>query len=988
VTARDLRAWVETHQKVLAANDCLAAVSRDGTVLQIIPKRMRSLPVCLEAARNDPNAIKHIPKGLLTEKLALQAATVDSYAFNWLPSQFHTVRFFRKAVKRNGLVIKRPPYVALPEDIYAEAMAQNAAALEYVPNQFKSPEMCSNAVERDGLLLEFVPNRLKSAKRCLAAVQHDGLALHFVPTQLRSDAVVACAVANDAMALQYVPQEQLTKALCDTAVTGNPLALEFVPHPLKTAELCARAVAADWKAYRFLPAKLYSAEGCLEVLERVLSKYADPKEESPKDYREIRAIIEQLPDNVAHDRRIIVLARKLELRQVTTKSYSSATGLFSVVERLGYQDDEVSQFKAFADFYDYADADMTDANLLEFDFDGIDLSSFNLEGAYISSDILLAHGLYDDSFYARTIRDCSSDVELMLSSANELVAAGPMLHDIEMFLADTSDDQFFKVYYISDIHLNHKLMAAFPSHATEAEIKLYIRDLVRKMVDTAKGRTRESYLLIAGDVSFSFEISTLFYTELARQWSSSNSDELDIPLLDQPLKPPRSSIVVVLGNHELWDFNRSGRAQAEPVSLEQIIQRYRDMFNELGIRFLHNELLVTGRRIVREEKLESIDTQELQDLCLRSPLVILGGLGFSALDQRFNATNGIYRQTITSLDQDIEQTQRFETVYTRVAEAFGQGRVVVLTHTPKADWSADSYNPNWIYVSGHTHRNEFWQDDEKTVYSDNQIGYHSTSVGLKSFNLTSIYDIFRYFSDGKHAISRDQYLEFNRGMRISMTFNRDGRIHMLKKAGVYCFIYESMPTANLFLLNGGRLNKLTHNLDYYYEGMAQYAAMINQLLQGYKQAQTAISACVKAIGGKGTIHGCIVDIDFYNHVYIDPVDGKVTPYFAWSMAAKYAYPSLQSLFQNERPDLLNNYLKLLEQGGDGPLMLEGRMPAGNMEVAQFVSDTSMYRPSRLMRSLQYLTDLNILRVWDDRVMAYQPQATEEIANERRELTAG
>ena len=48
-------------------------------------------------------------------------------------------------------------------------------------------------------------------------------------------------------------------------------------------------------------------------------------------------------------------------------------------------------------------------------------------------------------------------------------------------------------------------------------------------------------------------------------------------------------------------------------------------------------------------------------------------------------------------------------------------------------WTEERYNKQWIYVSGHTHQNEYYNDEEKEVYSDNQIGYASMNIYLKYF---------------------------------------------------------------------------------------------------------------------------------------------------------------------------------------------------------------------------------------------------------------
>ena len=55
------------------------------------------------------------------------------------------------------------------------------------------------------------------------------------------------------------------------------------------------------------------------------------------------------------------------------------------------------------------------------------------------------------------------------------------------------------------------------------------------------------------------------------------------------------------------------------------------------------------------------------------------------------------------------------------------------THMPKNDWNNEDYQQGWIYVNGHTHRNEYEENIDYSHYADNQIGYKTRHVGLKHF---------------------------------------------------------------------------------------------------------------------------------------------------------------------------------------------------------------------------------------------------------------
>lgn len=893
---------------------CLEAVKQNGSTLKLVPKNLRSVALCLEAVKQNASAIKYVSRKIMTDDICIEA------------------------VRNNGTII---------------------AYSTYIPDEFRTKNLYLEAIKQNGKALEYVPDKYKSEGSCKIAIKQNGLALKFVPENILSKELFVLAVEQNGLSLEYVPSKNRSKELCNAAVNNNVLALEHVPNRYKTKKLCNAAVNSSWKAFLYVPESMYTLYNCLEIFERILRECDDLSEISYSDRSCVREIANRLPDDINNDIQIIRLERQLHVREFKRKYFDKEANRFITIEKICYrEEDEVKEFDLFVDFYKHLDADLKNANLHEFDFKEVSLADFNIEGAYINSDVLVEQHLYEDSFYAENVKDYDCNTELMISAENEAVEAIPVRHDMDLVSDATLNDTSRKIYYISDIHLNHKLLKTFPTNATELEVKMYIRQLVKKMIDTATDKSDDAYLLIAGDISFNFEISTLFYTELVKYMKSKFWS--------------RCQIVVVLGNHELWDFNRRGVANSNLLTLDEIIQQYRDLFSSLGICFLQNDLLLSNGTIISEKQLKSIDQDELKDICLKSPSVILGGLGFSGLNSQFNATQGIYRQTITSLDEDIKQTNKFKFIYNKVKSVLGNDKVIILTHTPKENWSNEDYNRNWIYVNGHTHRNDYCCDEEKSFYSDNQVGYYSTNIGLKHFKLSRVYDIFKYYPDGIYSISREQYLDFNRGVEIKVTFNGTGIIYMLKNNNVYCFILEKQNTGKIYLLNGGKINNLEHNdINYYFERMAYYSHAIRELFSDYNQALKSISESIKKIGGIGTIHGCIVDIDFFNHIYVNPEDGTVTPYFASSIVDKYIYPNVKSLLLAQRKDLYDNYMKLLDGESEGVKLLKDETKARSFEISTFVPDTYMYRTSRIMKSLQYLTGVNVIRIWNDRIIEFQ-----------------
>ena len=381
--------------------------------------------------------------------------------------------------------------------------------------------------------------------------------------------------------------------------------------------------------------------------------------------------------------------------------------------------------------------------------------------------------------------------------------------------------------------------------------------------------------------------------------------------------------------------------------------------------------------ILDEQTILNTDTEELRNVCLNSTFLLLGGIGFSGLNPIYNAEMGLYRAAV-SPEEDFARSERFRTVYEKVLASAKELPVVVLTHTQMEDWSNERYNPKWVYVNGHTHQNKLLLDAVGTaVFADNQVGYKPKTWHLNSFSVDMRrYDPFNDYPDGVHEISREQYIEFNRCQGIMMQgMKYPGNLYAIKHDGVYMFVIKS--ASSLCLLEGGRRHKLNRDIDYYDSHLSRYIKKVRDAFAPYQRALSIISKEIRTIGGAGTVHGCIVDIDWFNHIYLNPFDGKVTPYFAMDMTYKLAYKDTKSLLKSSpMPPQLSNGNSLLARYSsaldDGLIPILSRNSNEKWELAvvpEIVLDRSMYEPSRIMRSIQYIFDQNVLRVWNDKILS-------------------
>lgn len=492
-----------------------------------------------------------------------------------------------------------------------------------------------------------------------------------------------------------------------------------------------------------------------------------------------------------------------------------------------------------------------------------------------------------------------------------------------------------RISYITDLHLLHRIQNA--GFRSREDVVFILQKIVGTIVQESCGIT-----LIGGDVSSDFSLFELFVKLLAHSAYG------------------RQTFLFVLGNHEFWEF--------PDLSVEQITDKYRKLLEEHGMSLLQNDLFyeneVDDHGIIPYAELEQMTNAELTEKLRCSRLVVFGGTGFSGCNTEFNANNGIYRNTINR-ETEIQESQKFEKLYQELRPVLDQKNTVIFTHTPPKDWSSKP-NPHakFVYVNGHTHRNVFYDDGEERIYADNQIGYRNNNPHLKNFLMDWEYDYFLDYEDGIYEITTQAYQDFMRGTNIGMTFNRKLHIlSMLKKNGYYCFIHKSKQGL-LAILHGGTLKRLEHkDIQYYYNHMDQMIATIKNPLDKYTAFQEKIAGTIQKIGGEGRIHGCIVDINFFNHVYVNPIDLTVTAYWASDVVQKVVYPDIPSLLKGQCPQLYANYQKLIEGKKANPLMLKQK----ETELAllpQIYLDTDIYKASREISKMQRLGS-RILTIWNE-----------------------
>ena len=250
---------------------------------------------------------------------------------------------------------------------------------------------------------------------------------------------------------------------------------------------------------------------------------------------------------------------------------------------------------------------------------------------------------------------------------------------------------------------------------------------------------------------------------------------------------------------------------------------------------------------------------------------------------------------------------------------------------------------------------------------------------------------FKY-GDGIYKINRSEYSWFCQNvMKQRKTIvHWPGDLYLVKHDGFYMFFIKS--NISLCFLRGARRKKVNHDLQYYYDNLPKFGRLIKTAFASYQLYLTEISREVRSIGGNGRNHGSIIDIDFYNHIYLDPMTGNMKFYWADSTYNRRLYSSIIGLLSDQAEINSNSskYQKLLDNCNVhsmsliniGQMQNELRLPDNSEQILnnafskfgnyqdELYYDHTMYKRSNAMFCVQRLFKYNVAVFWNDDVLKH------------------
>lgn len=386
-----------------------------------------------------------------------------------------------------------------------------------------------------------------------------------------------------------------------------------------------------------------------------------------------------------------------------------------------------------------------------------------------------------------------------------------------------------------------------------------------KVSEQTEVQILETLRLLNIQRGYGYEIETYERTQKNRQFVIEKFEKkYSKPVEDILLNDYRhillEDVYFVLGNHEYIEF-------ADVQTCEDF---YEEKLSELGITLLNNEYV------------ENDD------------FLIYGGTGFAKYEDEWNANRIVCCSNFTREDE-IRETTLFEVGY-KVALDYAKEKglcFLCLSHYPVSACLNNAFDKEVIYFTGHNHRNEFVKITDKVLYADNQIGYENNNIFFKRATTGFELNPYSVLNDGLYKTTINDYLQFYRyiGEHVGegkLLYQRcqNGRanLYVVKRKGYYGFfvIASKGDSKGTSIVNGGVTKKITSSTDMAWicENFDVVLSKYFQMLLPLRKAQEELSKELTELGLDGTIHGLIVDIDFYHHISINPTEGSMTFYYS------------------------------------------------------------------------------------------------------------
>jgi len=109
-------------------------------------------------------------------------------------------------------------------------------------------------------------------------------------------------------------------------------------------------------------------------------------------------------------------------------------------------------------------------------------------------------------------------------------------------------------------------------------------------------------------------------------------------------------------------------------------------------------------------------------------------------------------------------------------------------------------------------------------------------------------------------------------------------------------------------------------------------------------------------------------------LFVNPIDGKITPYFAYDVKSRIVYKDFKALLESQESCKLlqDNYTRREKELSLNMPTLQHSSQLEEWGDESFMYDEGsyLYKISRIINSLQYVAGKSIVRIWNEELLNY------------------
>lgn len=432
-------------------------------------------------------------------------------------------------------------------------------------------------------------------------------------------------------------------------------------------------------------------------------------------------------------------------------------------------------------------------------------------------------------------------------------------------------DPVCHISYISDIHLEYKIVNKFTSETPDEDIIDWVRMEAFSLADSLSNAL-DSYVIFGGDIVGHPKLAREFYQSFMDKYAAITrpyfATLMNVKYKDKRVYAVMGDLEVQFGGKLFYD------AKSE----------FSSIFRKFGIVMLDNTLVWDN------------------------DVPLLGGIGY---------LNGV-PQVNASLA--MQEYKHFIEGYKRAVETVTNTKsdcpLIVVTHAPYVHRLAGEYQPNTIYISGHTHRNGLKDLGNDTVFlGDAQWGYSAASPKFRRHVFRKHHSTFDGITKGVHEVSLQQWCDYVaesdkqvKERDVVVKLESGAKLYLVRSRGISAFFM--VDSESLYIVADGVITPIS---DGYCNTIEDIASLFDSVVGFYlTMTRTSnsylleVSDYIKSIGGTGRIDGWRAYVDAFCWVWIDPRGSGYHEFHWYAGGVGNSFPNLRLMLKYHCPAIYMN----------------------------------------------------------------------------------